>query len=95
MTINLVFEGENHPKTVFVVTDDADAERAQLIDLANEVDDDELAEAFSNAKVDDEGNTKTEIPFEFVDVLEGEWPHLADQLDDQRREAARAAGIEL
>jgi hypothetical protein len=96
--LELRVEGDTHPKTFKLVTDDADGEldriREILVDEVG-VDPDDPIWVWFDATSADQFREGAVVPVdqvgEFVDILENDWPETADVLAAQQREAMEQA----
>lgn len=100
--LDLKVEGDTHPKTFKLVTDDADGELARLADIFGECDlpeGDEARAWFDNATADqfrEEGVTIPEGEIaDFAELLEGDWPEAYEKFEAERRDAMEKAEAAL
>lgn len=92
--LDLRVEGDTHPKQFFLVTDDRDAELARLEELTEEVDAvDERG--WLEAHTAEQFAEGVEIPHDwladFIELLEGDWPHAYYKFEKERRAAFEEA----
>lgn len=95
--LDLKVEGDTHPKTFTLVTDDTDGELARIAEIFGECDmsegdegrawfDQATADQFREGVVIPEG----EVP-DFVELLEGDWPEAYEKFEAERVDAMKKA----
>lgn len=99
--LELKVEGDTHPKTFKLVTDDSQGELARLAEIYAEVEvpegdesrawlDGSTADDFREGVVIPEG----EVP-DFAELLEGDWPDAYEKFEAERQDAMKKAEAAL
>jgi hypothetical protein len=96
--LELRVEGDTHPKTFKLVTDDADGELSRIQEILVDevgVDPEDPIWVWFKGTTADQFKEGAVVPAdqvgEFVDILEGDWPETADVLAAQQRDALEQA----
>lgn len=93
--LELKAQGEKHPKTFVLVTDDAEGELDRINELFGEVGIQEGDADFDwfNGHSADEFREGVEIPgdfaMDFTELLENDWPHAYEVVERERAAAFR------
>lgn len=99
--LRIDIEGDTHPKTFRLVTDDGNAELAHLVGILNEVEADaeDPIRVWLDAHSADEFAEGVVIPTEevgeFAELLEADWPNEAGKVYAQAEDAMNQAEAAL
>lgn len=94
--LELKAKGEEHPKTLVLVTDDSDGELDRINEIMDqaEVADDDPERGWFNEHSADQFREGVDIPadwsMDFIELLSNDWPQVEEVVDAQRREAMEA-----